>query len=94
MGWLLPTTPDEVAATEKLPPTKRLPPALRDPFAALSGGLPRRTERRSGDGASQIAEALARAAREGKGTITDAVESAMKRDRDAAEAARPAKDHE
>jgi len=92
LGWLIPTTEREVAATEA---TKvddiGLPEALKNPFASLDEGA-KRAARRSRPIAMPNAdsvEALARAARDGQGDISPEMEAVMKRDRENAEAASP-----
>jgi hypothetical protein len=89
LGWLAPETEEEVATTEggdgQAP--RPLPPALRDPYALLDrqdlwGTMNTETELVQD---AEVVEELARAAREGRGKISDDVEDLMRRDRDAAE---------
>ena len=88
MGWLVPTTEDEVAVSESVSPSgTALPDVLKDPFAALDQSAAR-AQRRSRSvplPASDMVDALARAAREGKGDISPEAEAAMERDRHQAE---------
>ena len=88
MGWIVPTTEDEVRATEDIPLDDiPLPDALKNPLATLDEEVARahRKRRHLPVPASETFEALARAARDGTGDISPEAEATMKRDRDAAE---------
>jgi len=88
-GWVLPTTPEEVADAERHlweiapSPGEAEPPTFEE--VARPGGKPPRPFLADVGDCLGIEETLARAAREG-GEISPEIEEAMRRDRGAAEA--------
>lgn len=87
LGWLLPQTEEEVEESEQaLDDEMSTPATLRDPFEALDREAPfsRRPDRAAETQPEYEAE-LRRAARSGKGPVTEEVEAKMRRDRKEAE---------
>jgi hypothetical protein len=89
LGWLAPETEEEVAAIEanNSQVLKPLPPGLRDPYTVLDRQTLSQTIGAEAESAqnAEVVEELARAAREGRGKISDEVEELMKQDRETAE---------
>lgn len=85
-GWLIPTTPEEVAASEELVPRTdmSLPDELHNPLAALDlrQRKPLPTHKAM---PNDFPEEMARAARQAKDAISEEVEEQMRKDRDTAE---------
>lgn len=86
LGWIVPDTDDEVRKSEeRRAGESELPPALLDPFRALERKRARFAKASAAQSSESLTDELARAAREGRGEISEEVEERMRRDRAAAE---------